>query len=294
MSFGASLRRAFGHDAFDWFNIPYFVDWTVVALIWIVSWIISQTPVFERDFSLQDPLISHPQRVDTVGSALNHWVALLVPAGVIAAAGIYRKSLVIIHHGAITVCAARGLARLLTVFMKHTVGRLRPDFLSRCQWDSVLEACTGYTSDIVNGRTSFPSGHSSTAFSGMAVLSLWLAGQTAAWCFNTPCLGLPMQSRLASLFLTLLPLSWAAFVAISRVEDNKHHAEDVVVGSMIGIISSMICYQIFWPSPFSASSFRQEVLGQPRYLYIPEGWDERRQAPFELARMDEDNIVYEA
>ena len=43
----------------------------------------------------------------SVGSALNHWVALLVPAGVIAAAGIYRKSLVIIHHGAITVCAAR-------------------------------------------------------------------------------------------------------------------------------------------------------------------------------------------
>ena len=115
-------------------------------------------------------------------------------------------------------------------------GRLRPDFLSRCKWDSVLKACTGYLdllfcldgrlilhrnpSDIVNGRTSFPSGHSSTAFSGMTVLSLWLAGQTAAWCFNAPCSSLPVRSRLASFFLTLLPLSWAAFVAISRVEDN--------------------------------------------------------------------------
>ena len=205
-------------------------------------------------------------------------------------------------------------------------GRLRPDFLSRCKWDSVLKACTGYyqptvharrssyyamqcrhPSDIVNGRTSFPSGHSSTAFSGMAVLSLWLAGQTAAWCFNAPCSARPMQSRLASLFLTLLPLFWAAFVAISRVEDNvrislcqqshadygkqRHHAEDVVVGSMIGVISSMICYHIFWPSPFSAHSFKQDVLGQARYLYVG---DDGRQAPFELARMDEDSIAYEA
>lgn len=37
----------------------------VVALIWIMSWIISQTSVFERDFSLQDPLISHPHRTNT-------------------------------------------------------------------------------------------------------------------------------------------------------------------------------------------------------------------------------------
>lgn len=37
----------------------------VVTLIWILSWIISQTPVFERDFSPQDPLISHPHRGNT-------------------------------------------------------------------------------------------------------------------------------------------------------------------------------------------------------------------------------------
>lgn len=117
-----------------------------------------------------------------------------------------------------------------------------------------------------------------------------------------------MQSRLASLFLTLLPLFWAGFVAISRVEDNvrirlcqqgdadygkqRHHTEDVVVGSMVAVMSSMICYHIFWPSPFSASSFTQDVLGQPRYLYVSEGGDDRR--PFELARLDEDSIAYEA
>lgn len=27
-------------------------------------------------------------------------------------------------------------------------GRLRPDFLSRCKWDSVLKACTGYLNQL--------------------------------------------------------------------------------------------------------------------------------------------------
>ncbi|KAF8630168.1 hypothetical protein AX15_003113 [Amanita polypyramis BW_CC] len=290
MSVRPSLHRLFGSDAFDWFNRPYLVDWGIVALIWVLSWFISLTPVFERDFSLQDPLISHPHRKNTVGSQLNHWVALFVPAAVIVVGGLLRKSLLVIHHGVISVCAARGLAGFITVSMKHTVGRLRPDFLSRCKWDSVLEVCTGHLVDIVNGRKSFPSGHSSTAFSGMTVLSLWLAGQTAAWCFNAPFFVIPVQSRLASLFLTLLPLSWATYVAISRVEDNRHHAEDVVVGSVIGIVSSMICYHVFWPSPFLASTFKQRILGQPRLLYDPEGWDNSQQVTFELARMEEDNI----
>jgi diacylglycerol diphosphate phosphatase/phosphatidate phosphatase len=63
------------------------------------------------------------------------------------------------------------------------------------------------------------------------------------------------------------------------------------VGSMIGVISSLICYHIFWPSPFSAGSFKPDALGQPRYLYVSEGGDG---GPFELARMDEDSIAYEA
>ncbi|KAK2463547.1 hypothetical protein APHAL10511_004298 [Amanita phalloides] len=292
MSLDATLRRVFGHGVAvgEWFNRRYLVDWGVVALIWILSQLVALTPVFERDFSPQDPLISHPHRKNTVGSALNHWVALLVPASVIVAGGMLHKSLLIIHHGVISVCAARGLARLITRCMKHVVGRLRPDFLSRCRWDSVLMACTGHLIDIVNGRTSFPSGHSSTAFSGMTTLSLWLAGQTAAWCFNAPTSGFPLQSKLVALFLTLTPLFWATFVAISRVEDNRHHPEDVVVGSMIGIMSSMICYHVFWPSPFSAINFRRQSIGQPRLLYGPDRLDESRYPEFELARMEEDNI----
>lgn len=76
--------------------------------------------------------------------------------------------------------------------------------------------------DIVDGRKSFPSGHSSTAFVGMTFMFLWLSAKTAAWCFAAP---LPprspwvLASRLGRVLLTLLPLTFATWVAVSRVED---------------------------------------------------------------------------
>ncbi|KAF8634566.1 hypothetical protein AX17_004156 [Amanita inopinata Kibby_2008] len=204
--------------------------------------------------------------------------------------GLLRKSLLAVHHGIISVCAARGLARLVTVFIKHAVGRLRPDFLSRCKWDDALKICAGRPNIILSGRKSFPSGHSSTAFSGMTVLSLWIAGQTAAWCLGVPSSTTPIRSRLASFSLTLPPLFWAAFVAISRLEDNRHHVEDVVVGSIIGVVVSIICYHIFWESPFSAKSFRRQDFWQPRLLYSDGEWDvDQGAGAFELTALEEDN-----
>ena len=49
---------------------------------------------------------------------------------------------------------------------------------------------------------------------------------------------------------------------------QRHHKEDVVVGSFIGTASAFIFYFMFWPSPFSSSSFEFGSRGQPRLLYI--------------------------
>ena len=73
---------------------------------------------------------------------------------------------------------------------------------------------------ILDGRRSFPSGHSSTAFAGMTFLALFLAGLTGAWCLTQPVPGGSLlRSKLARLTLTLLPLGFATWVAISRMED---------------------------------------------------------------------------
>ncbi|KAF9530465.1 lipid phosphate phosphatase 1 [Crepidotus variabilis] len=285
------INRHFGPDALVWFDRAYLVDWVAVTGIWVLSQLVSWSPVYERKFSKSDPLISFSHRKNQVGSATNHFLALFGPLAVFFVVGALKKNLLLIHHAAIGVWASRGLARLVTQVLKHSVGRLRPDFLARCKWNHVMETCSGKAQDVIDGRKSFPSGHSSTAFSGMVFLSLWIAGQTAAWCFSTPkSPGRLRSSRIALFLLTLFPLFWATHVAVTRIQDHRHHKEDVIVGSFVGILSGLICYLIFWPSPFHASTFHFENYGQPRILYTRDDYGRPRVTEFELAqsRLDED------
>lgn len=72
----AKIRDIFGDGAFDWADRSYAVDWweisarvrqglksqhRAIATGWLLlSAYISKLPVFEREFSLEDPLIGHP------------------------------------------------------------------------------------------------------------------------------------------------------------------------------------------------------------------------------------------
>jgi len=184
------------------------------------------------------------------------------------------------------------MARLFTNVLKARVGRLRPDFLARCKWDDAAKKCAGKAADILDGRRSFPSGHSSAAFAGMTFLSFWLAGQTSAWCFHAP---VPVSSlrssRLGRLSLTLIPLWWAVFVSITRLEDYRHHKEDVIAGGAIGVVCASISYLAFWPSPFSVRNFTSHPYGQPRLLHDDDDRRRQRNADFELARLEDDMDV---
>ncbi|KAJ7334259.1 lipid phosphate phosphatase 1 [Mycena albidolilacea] len=290
MALTARIKRIFGNDALDWLDRSYLTDWIVVASFWILSELAGNLPVFERDFYVADPVINHPHKKSQIGGTLNHFIALLVPAAMVLAVGLLRLSFVTIHHGILALLAGRGMTRLFTNVLKNRVGRLRPDFLARCKWDEVVLKCTGKKSDVLDGRRSFPSGHSSAAFAGMTFLSFWLAGQTAAWCFHAP---LPVaslrSSRLVRFCLTLFPLWWAIFVAVTRLEDYRHHKEDVITGAIIGALCSAICYLAFWPSPFSSRSFTTYEYGQPR-LISSENDHRRRANDFELTRLEEDDM----
>lgn len=56
------------------------------------------------------------------------------------------------------ILATMSLAYAVVEALKTSIGGLRPDFLSRCQWDSVDEKCTGDESLVEKGRKAFPSG----------------------------------------------------------------------------------------------------------------------------------------
>lgn len=60
------------------------------------------------------------------------------------------------------------------------------------------------------------------------------------------------------------------------------------MGSLIGIFSSIICYLVFWPNPFSGETFADDSCGQPRKLYGEEFG--RSDMNFQLTRMEEDEV----
>ncbi|KAF9454299.1 lipid phosphate phosphatase 1 [Macrolepiota fuliginosa MF-IS2] len=281
--FFTGIKRYFGQDSLDWFHRSYFLDWFFVGLLWFLSYLASFWPVFERDFSLEDSLISHPHKQSQIGSALNFGIALYIPLLFLSIVGIKKRSFVSIHHGTLALLAGRGLARLITEYLKHRVGRLRPDFLARCKWDEVAKHCAGNKSAIEDGRKSFPSGHSSTAFAGMVFLTLWIAGQTTVLCPSVTPSVKWLPTRMGTFILTLLPLFWAVHVAVTRVEDYRHHKEDVIVGSLIGILSATVCYLLFWPSPFTSSG-----TTEPRDLY---GTRPQLRRTYELTEVDDDNAI---
>lgn len=135
---------------------------------------------------------------------------------------------------------------LLTAIVKKAVGRPRPDFISRCkpelgtpEHDLVsIAVCTQTDFHILNdGFRSFPSGHSSWAFSGLGYLSLFLAGQMHSF---------RPRADLARVLLSLAPLVGATLVAMSRVADYRHDIYDVTSGSLLGIIIAYTTYRRYY------------------------------------------------
>jgi len=276
-------------SSFQWFDRSYVVDWTIASAAWVIAWIIKGLPPFEREFLTDDPLISHAHHKNQISGSLTWYIALLVPLGFFLLFGILRGSAVDIHHSLLGLWAARGFNALITETLKNRVGRLRPDFLARCKWKNSAKACTGKLDDILDGRRSFPSGHSSTAFSGMTFLFLWLAAMTGAFAFNRAAQPRSfLGSRLARQCVTLSPIAFATWVAVSRVEDYRHHKEDVIVGSLIGIFTAFTAYLVYWPNPFAT---RSPDIDRPRLVYREAELDTRRRTDYdyELAGMEHAN-----
>ncbi|CAG7847294.1 SubName: Full=Related to DPP1-diacylglycerol pyrophosphate phosphatase {ECO:0000313/EMBL:CCA71019.1} [Serendipita indica DSM 11827] len=292
---------------FSWLDRSYLIDWILVVVWYSLSNIFIYVPVFERDIPPQDAAIGHTHRPNQVNGAMLHLLSDGIPIAVVLIMALTRRSLIELHHGLLAFFSSTSLQRLVVGFLKNRVGRLRPDFLDRCQWNG--RYCTGYspfysadTSLIRDGRRSFPSGHSSAAFAGMAFLFFYFADKTD--CFRKRPQFAPRSWRSSVLLrvsITISPLFLSTWIAVTRLEDYASFflffpldlanesfvsaiTKDVIVGSLIGTLSSWLMYRVYFQDPFSTS---REPAGEPRAVYTS-AWSQHGQDEFmELNQLEE-------
>jgi len=222
---------------------------------------------FHRMFSLDNLAIQFPfAEVERVPSIWNIVYAGGLPMTLLLLwALVFRPGVHKAHVSILGLLVSLIFASFLTNIIKNAVGRPRPDLIARCIPKKgtpehalvTIEVCTQTNHHrLHDGWRSFPSGHSSFAFSGLGYLALYvdrphsrpiwytndlrfLAGQMHVF---------RPRTDLARVLLALAPFIGAALIAISRCEDYRHDVYDVTVGSLLGLLVAYFSYRRYYPS----------------------------------------------
>lgn len=175
-------------------------------------------------------------------------IAIILPFSVFLVYYFYRKDVYDLHHAILGLLFSVLITGVLTDAIKNAVGRPRPDFFWRCfpdgtgVYDPVTKnvICHGDKSVIKEGHKSFPSGHTSWAFAGLSFLAWYLCGKIRVF---------DQRGHVAKLCILFLPFLVAALIGISRVDDYRHHWQDVFAGAILGSVVAGLCYLQFYPFP---------------------------------------------
>mmetsp|Transcript_26809 Transcript_26809/g.43776 ORF Transcript_26809/g.43776 Transcript_26809/m.43776 type:complete len:330 (-) Transcript_26809:738-1727(-) len=230
-------------------------NWVLAAAIFVgceVGFTQINPPM--RRFGCADPIIGQPLSKETVPYGILVALCCIVPLVVFVVYAFFVRQPTTRHPKGESVFwwpaysiyypYLIGLAAtvLITELIKPLAGSLRPDFLDRCQLPGVcnvnqlhdISECTGNSSDILEGRKSFPSGHTSTSvYSGVFMsLFIYLVLFRVAKMRNGLVVPFTLHSWRA--IVILIPSVVAVFIASSRLFDSRHRIVDVLVGGLLG------------------------------------------------------------
>ncbi|EMD38375.1 hypothetical protein CERSUDRAFT_113537 [Gelatoporia subvermispora B] len=230
----------------------YAPDWIVTIALSALFLALGNLPGFKREFSLDDTTLHYPfaehERVPPVALYMICLVSPLILQAILNLLTV--RSWWDLHTSYLGLILGLGITGTITQFIKLTAGRPRPDLIARCipmtgAMDpplglSSVAICTQTDTHIIDdGWRSFPSGHSSLSFAGMGFLSLYVAGKLHLF---------DRKGYAIKAWITLVPLSSAALVAVSRTMDNRHHWQDVLVGSALGMVVAWFSYRQYYPA----------------------------------------------
>lgn len=232
----------------------YSLDWVMTFLLAGLLALINDVYGFRREFSLTDTSIQHTFATsERVPVWLLVVLAVIVPIVIVAIVSLgITRSVWDFHASLLSFILTHAIVVTATTMLKVTVGRPRPDLIDRCQPAAGSTNRTPYglatqsictvaldSSKLRDGFRSFPSGHSSTAFAGLTFLSLYLAGKLH--------LAHRTRAHAATQWIVFFPMIGAALIAVSRTMDYRHHATDVIAGSILGAIIAFVTYFFYFP-----------------------------------------------
>jgi diacylglycerol diphosphate phosphatase/phosphatidate phosphatase len=247
----------------------YLLDWVISIIFLGAAMALEFFTPFHRRFSIDDKTISFPF---TESETINNWQGLVIaypiPLVIITLLAVFViRSGYDWHQATLGLTLSFSLAIGLTQIFKSAVGRLRPDFLARCIIPTgtkdpeyglleIAKVCQQTSTYILNdGSKSFPSGHSSSAFAGMTFLALYMAGKLQLF---------DRKGYSHKLYIVLTPLAVAGLVAVSRVDDYRHHWQDVLVGSLLGASVAYFVYRQYYPALYEQDCSRPYSPRKPK------------------------------
>ncbi|CAH3186754.1 unnamed protein product [Porites evermanni] len=189
-------------------------------------------------------LYKNPKSKNTISTEILFVISAIIPSALILILAFLRKDKVDGTQAILALSLTLGLNGDVTNIIKILVGRPRPDFFWRCYPNGSIpptQQCDGDPDEIQEGRKSFPSGHSSFAFSGLGFLSLYFAGKLH--CFQAQGRGQGWK-----LCVALVPVTCALALALTRYSDYRHHWQDITIGGILGLFLAYLCYRQYYPA----------------------------------------------
>ncbi|KAG9127907.1 hypothetical protein FRC07_007753 [Ceratobasidium sp. 392] len=247
--------------------LSYAPDWVVTIGLAAAFFLLDKIDGFRREFSLTDTSIQHTY---TVHERVPNWMLMVIcfgaPTVIMPIVNVLTvRSWWDWHNSMLGLILGLATTGAVTQVVKVTVGRPRPDAIARCKpmdgahdhavFGLVTTAiCTETDAYMMkDGWRSFFSGHSSLAFAGLGFLSFYLSGKLHLF---------DERGHTGKAWIALAPLTGALLTAVSRSMDYRHHWQDIVVGSIVGLVFAYFSYRQYYPtleSPYSHKPYSPRI-----------------------------------
>ncbi|KAK4119840.1 acid phosphatase/Vanadium-dependent haloperoxidase [Parathielavia appendiculata] len=260
-------------------------DILTMAILGAASLAIYQAPyaatrnfpvTFDASGDIVYPQFAYPERGWIISPSLSGVISAVIPLGIILLAQVRIRSFWDFNNAVLGLLYSLILGSLFQVIIKQLIGGFRPYFLAVCQPDISLAPThnnTGlngvgfhqimYTSEVCTNpdkqaiktaMTSFPSGHSTTAFAGYVFLFLWMNAKLKVWA--------NFQASFYWLAVLLAPLLGATLMAACLTVDQAHNWYDilagVVIGTVVAFMSYRLCYAAVWDWRYNHIPLRRD------------------------------------